>query len=65
MSAAEKAKSIVGKPYTTTREKELQAMVPGQHVDKLTPGAVRTIASNTTYVVIDADEKVVAVLAGA
>lgn len=65
MSAAENAKKIVGKPYTTTREAELKALVPGQAIDKLSSNYVRTIKPKTTYVVVDKDETVITVLVGA
>lgn len=64
VETAEKSKSIVGKPYTAALSRELERIVDGQEIDVLTTGSVRSIKANTTYVVTDAAETVVAVICG-
>jgi hypothetical protein len=61
---AEQAKKIVGKPYTTSNAAELQRIVGNQAIALLTPGSVRGVQANTTYVITDAQDNVIAVVAG-
>jgi len=60
----EQAKAIVGKSYTAGNAKLMQEIVAGQTVQVLSTGYVRQVPGNDTYVVVDDNEKVIAIVVG-
>jgi hypothetical protein len=63
-NAVEEAKKIVGQSYTASNAKQMQAIVPGQEVEVLSKGYVRSAGGKTTYVVVDDAENVIAIVVG-